>query len=483
MRLSQILFPNEIMTHGFSDIDFGKPCADSRRLQKNDVFFSENGASYIKEALNTGASAIVIDKDTTIPSCPIPVFRVENVRRQYTLAWKRYTGEPEKALRLIAVTGTNGKTSVTHFLKELLRAAGISAGLIGTVEYSDGIDRYPSEYTTPTPEILYPLFLKMKKNGVSTVVMEASSHAIAQERLYGLSYETAVFTNLTRDHLDYHKTWDAYKATKASLFRSAKNALIHAADPSAKEMAWEAAGDVYYYAQNENADFYIESPLCTKHDIRYSLRFGNETIPVTVPLIGEFNIQNSAAAIAAALLSGIPKETLIQAAGKMVSPPGRLERLNTDTEYTIYIDYAHTPDALEKALNALRPHTERLTVLFGAGGDRDQGKRPEMGRIADTLADRIILTEDNPRSEEPEGILQDILRGIQSKITVLIKNRKEAIEYVLETAHADEIILLAGKGHENYLIDKNGKQRFSEREIIYKYLERKGQNNVSQHER
>jgi UDP-N-acetylmuramoyl-L-alanyl-D-glutamate--2,6-diaminopimelate ligase len=200
-------------------------------------------------------------------------------------------------------------------------------------------------------------------------------------------------------------------------------------------------------------------------------------------LIGEFNIQNSAAAIATALLSGIPKETLIQAAGKMVSPPGRLERLNTDTEYTIYIDYAHTPDALEKALNALRPHTERLTVLFGAGGDRDQGKRPEMGRIADTLADRIILTEDNPRSEDPEGILQDILRGIQSKITVLITNRKEAIEYALETAHADEIILLAGKGHENYLIDKNGKQRFSEREIIYKYLERKGQNNVSQHER
>ena len=483
MRLSQIIFPNETTPHGFSDISFGKPCADSRKLQKNDVFFSENGTSYIKEALDIGASAIVIDKDARVSSCPIPVFRVENVRKQYTLAWKRYTGEPEKNLRLIAVTGTNGKTSVTHFLSELLHASGIPSGLIGTVEYSDGIQSYPSDYTTPTPEILYPLFQKMKQNGIPIAIMEASSHAIAQERLYGLSYETAVFTNLTRDHLDYHKTWDAYKATKASLFRSAKNALIHSDDPAAKEMAWEAAGDVYYYAQNENADFYIENPLCTKHTLRYSLRVEDKTIPVEIPLIGEFNIQNSAAAIATAFLAGIPAETLTQAASRISAPPGRLEKLRTDTEYTVYIDYAHTPDALEKALRALRPHTSRLTVLFGAGGDRDHGKRPEMGMVADTLADRIILTDDNPRSENSESILYDILRGIQSKIPVLIINRKEAIEYALETAHADEIILLAGKGHENYLIDKNGKHPFSEREIVCKYLERKGQNHVSQHER
>lgn len=482
MLLSQILYQNEIVSHGFSNIQIGKPCADSRKLQKNDVFFSENGASYIEEALKKGASAIVIDKDTPLSSLPIPIFRVENIRKQYTLAWQRYTEHPEKSLRLIAVTGTNGKTSVSYFLAELLRTAGFPTGLIGTVEYSDGIDRYPSDYTTPTPEILYPLLRKMKENGVIFAVMEASSHAIAQERLCGLTYETAIFTNLTRDHLDYHKTWDAYKAAKASLFRVAEHSLINLDDNAAMEMAFEAAGDVYYYAKDPKAEFVIEDPLCTKHDLRYSLRIENELLPLKIPLIGDFHIYNSAAAIAAAYLAGIPAEALIKTASRLSAPTGRLEKLPTDTEYTIYIDYAHTPDALVKVLGTLRPLAKRLTVLFGAGGDRDRGKRPEMGKIADTFADRIILTSDNPRNEDPESILRDVMRGIQNKPTILIPDRQEAIEYAMETAHTDEIILLAGKGHESYLIDKNGKHRFSEREIVCKYVERKGHKNVSQHE-
>ncbi len=482
MRLSQILFPNETISHGFSDISFEKPCADTRELSMRDVFFSENGASYITEAVEKGASAIVIDAETALAPLKIPVFRVENVRKQYALAWARYTGHPEKSLRLIAVTGTNGKTSVSYFLAELLRKAGYPTGLVGTVEYGDGKNRYPSDYTTPTPEKLYPLLQKMKENGVIFAVMEASSHAIAQERLHGLTFETAIFTNLTRDHLDYHKTWDAYKATKASLFRNAKHSLINLYDPSAKEMAWQATGDVYYYAKNPEAEFVIEHPLCTKHDIRYSLRIGNEAFPLQIPLIGSFHIENSAAAISAAYLAGIPKETLLSAAHLMKAPTGRLEKLDTDTEYDIYIDYAHTADALEKALTALRPHTERLTVLFGAGGDRDRGKRPEMGKTADRLADRIILTSDNPRSESPEDIIEDVMRGIQSTETVCIPDRKEAIEYALATAKAGEILLLAGKGHETYLIDRNGKHDFSERDIVSDYLQRKGKENVSQHE-
>ena len=482
MLLSQILYQNEILSHGFSDLHIGKPCADSRRLQKNDVFFSENGTSYIEEAIKKGASAVVVDKKDHIASLPIPIFRVEDARKQHTLAWQRYTGHPEKSLQLIAVTGTNGKTSVSWLLANLLRMSGVQAGLIGTVEYSDGIHRYPSDYTTPTPDLLYPLLMKMRENGTKIAVMEASSHAIAQKRLYGLTYETAIFTNLTRDHLDYHKTWDAYKAAKASLFRTAKNSIINADDDAAREMAFEAAGDVYYYGKNQNAEFIIENPLRTKHDIRYSLRIGSELLPLKIPLVGDFHICNSAAAIAAAYLAGIPSETLISASSHISAPPGRLEKLDTETEYTIYIDYAHTPDALEKALLALRHHAKRLTVLFGAGGDRDRGKRPEMGTVADALADRIVLTSDNPRGEDPELILHDVMRGIQSKKPVLIPDRKEAIEYAMETARTDEIILLAGKGHESYLIDKNGKHPFSEREIVCKYLERKGHKNVSQHE-
>jgi UDP-N-acetylmuramoyl-L-alanyl-D-glutamate--2,6-diaminopimelate ligase len=482
MLLSHLLHQNEILSHGFSDIQIEKPCADSRALQKNDVFFSENSASYIEDAIRKGASAIVVGKDAPVSSLPIPVFRVENVRKQYTLAWQRYTGHPEKSLRLIAVTGTNGKTSVSFFLAEILRIAGILAGLIGTVENSDGTHRYPSDYTTPTPEILYPMLLKMKQNGIPFAVMEASSHAIAQERLYGLSFETAVFTNLTRDHLDYHKTWDAYKSAKASLFRAAQNALINTDDSTAREMAFEATGDVYYYGKDKDAEFVIEDALCTKNEIRYSLRIGSERLPLRLPLIGDFHVYNSAAAIAAAYLAGIPSEVLISAASRIHAPIGRLEKLIADTEYTIYIDYAHTPDALKKALTALRPLTGRLTVLFGAGGDRDRGKRPEMGSTADAIADRIILTNDNPRSEDPEQIFHDIMRGIRNKPTVLIPDRKEAIVYAMETARTDEIILLAGKGHERYLIDKNGKHPFSEREIVCKYLERKGHKNVSQHE-
>jgi UDP-N-acetylmuramoyl-L-alanyl-D-glutamate--2,6-diaminopimelate ligase len=482
MYLSQILFPSETVSHGFSDILFEKPCAYTGEVSKGDVFFSENGASYIKEAIEKGACAIVLDAKTALSPLEIPVFRVENVRKQYALAWARYTGHPEKSLRLIAVTGTNGKTSVSYFLSKLLQKAGYPTGLVGTVEYTDGKNRYPSDYTTPPPERLYPLLQKMKENGVTFAVMEASSHAIAQERLYGLTFELAIFTNLTRDHIDYHKTWDTYKATKSSLFRNAEHSLLNLDDPSAKDMAWQARGDVYYYGQNPSAELVIEHPLCTKYDIRYSLRIGNELLPLQIPLVGGFHIENTAAAISAAYLMGIPKETLQSSAALLQTPTGRLERLDTDTEYDIYIDYAHTPDALKKALTALRPHTERLTVLFGAGGDRDRGKRPEMGKVADALSDRIILTSDNPRSESPRDIIADMMRGIQGAKTLCIPDRKEAIEYALATATAGEILLLAGKGHETYLIDKNGKHDFSERDIVSYYLQRKGKENVSQHE-
>ncbi len=482
MRLSEILYEKEIQGHGFLDIEIEKPCADSRYLQKNDVFFSENGTSYIEEAVTKGACAVIVDYGISLPTLSVPVFRVKNTRKQYALAWQRYTGHPERDIRLIAVTGTNGKTSVSYFLAQLLAAQGYKVGTVGTVAYTDGVNSYSSEYTTPPPDLLYPLLSKMKENGVTFAVMEASSHAIAQERLYDLDFEIAIFTNLTRDHLDYHKTWESYKGVKASLFRNAALSLLNFDDDSAMEMAFEAAGDVYYYAKTQNADFEILDPLCEKHNIRYSLRFGKELLPLEIPLIGDFHIYNTAAAIAAAYLLGISGETLKKAAAELKAPMGRLEKLETDTEYTVYIDYAHTPDALKKALEALRPHTERLTVLFGAGGDRDPGKRPEMGKVADTIADRIILTSDNPRGENPETILCDVMRGIQKKSTTQIPDRKEAIEYAMKTALADEIILLAGKGHESYLIDKNGKHHFSEREIVCKYLERKGQENVSQHE-
>ena len=478
MRFSDIIHPCEILssTQFISDFPVGMPCRDSRKLKRGDVFFctegtNQSGFSYIGEAKSAGASAIVTSPGGAVRAgrMGIPAIEVEDVRRAYALAWSRYSGEPQKALRLMAVTGTNGKTSVSTFLCELLRAAGHSAGLIGTVEYSDGQHSAASDYTTPPPEELYPLLQDMKRAGTEFAVMEASSHAISQDRLFGLDFETGIFTNLSRDHLDYHKTWEAYRAAKAKLFPACKRSLLNLDDPEALYMGFAAGGEVYYFSEKDkNAEFFIELPELSADGIRYQLVYGEERIPVCCPLIGSFNIYNTAAAIAAARLAGIPADALSEAAKRLTAPPGRLEKLDTGSDFSVFIDYAHTPDALEKALSALRPFTSRLTVLFGAGGERDHGKRPEMGRTAERLADRVIVTSDNPRGEDPLAIIADITAGMTQKKHVCIADRKEAIEYALAHAEAHEIILLAGKGHENYLCDKSGKHAFSERDIVYK---------------
>ncbi len=481
MRLSALLAAESLSIAPISDIEVGKPCADSRTLTKKDVFFSENGADYVRDAIEKGASAIVIDEKTPLPALPIPVFRVKHTKKAYAHAWQAYTEHPERHLRLFAVTGTNGKTSTAHFLAEIFRFAGKRVGTVGTVGNDNGIDLLPSSYTTPPPEILYPLFKTMCANDVTHVVMEASSHAIDQYRLEGLVFETAIFTNLTRDHLDYHGTEAIYRDTKARLFRQAKMSLLNLDDPNAAYMAQKAFGEVRFYAKEHDADIRIQDVICSPEDIRYTLCIGEDIMPLTLPLTGGFHVYNSAAAISCAYFEGIPLSTLIKAANDLRAPCGRLEKLKTDTPYAVYIDYAHTPDALKQALSTLRSLTKHLTVLFGAGGDRDTGKRPEMGRAADMLADRILLTSDNPRTESPSRIISDIRAGILKTPTVAIPDRKEAIEYALATAKDGEIILLAGKGHETYLIDQNGKHPFSERDILYQYLESKGQNHVSEH--
>ena len=472
MHLSHLIKPEEILSNEtLSDTEIGKPVFDFQKLSPTDLFFCEadrNVADFAKKASDKGASALVTSREGAqkIGIASIPVIEVENVRKSYSLAWCRYENEPSRDLRLIAITGTNGKTSVASFLHTLLSAAGIPTGLIGTVEYTAGETHLDSAYTTPPPDILYPLLRNMKESGITTVVMEASSHAIAQHRLYGLTFETAVFTNLSRDHLDYHKTWEAYRDTKASLFANAKNAVIHLGDKQAHYMGFASAGNVYYYGRDPNAEFYIEKPICDGKNIQYSLQTETDTVEIRFPAVGDFHVENSAAAIACALLEGISPQTIEASVKYLHTPTGRMERIPLDTDFSVYIDYAHSPEALEKALTSLRPLTNKLTVLFGAGGDRDQGKRPQMGAIAETLADLVILTSDNPRSESPERILDDIEKGMQKQNHLRVPDRREAILLALKQAESGEILLLAGKGHENYTIDQNGKHAFSEKEII-----------------
>ena len=477
MQFSHIIKPEEILFSSKPwDADIGVPRSDFRKLRKGDVFFCEDGFhesgfSYVARAPEKGALAVVTSRGGAkrIGTLPIPVFEVENVRKSYALAWSRYEDHPENALRLIAVTGTNGKTSVSYFLHTLLSACGVPAGLIGTVEYTDGKTSLPSSYTTPPPDILYPMLREMRDKGIRTVVMEASSHAIAQERLYGLRFETAVFTGLSRDHLDYHKTWEEYRDTKASLFTQTKNALIHLNDAQAKYMGSSATGNVYYYGRNPEADFYIRIPKYGVHGISYTLCSEKNVFPVSIPVIGKFHIENSAAAIACADLEGIDGKTIAKAVQQLRAPTGRLEKVSLDTDFAVYIDYAHSPEALTAALSSLRPFTKKLTVLFGAGGDRDKGKRPGMGAAAEALADLVILTDDNPRNEAPSAILDDIEKGMKKENHIRIENREKAIIWALNQAEKGEILLLAGKGHENYTIDQTGKHPFSEKEIIQKW--------------
>jgi len=479
MHLSHIIRADEILSSEKPLLaEIGKPEADFRKLCPNDVFFCENGFSE-SEITRTnvltekGVAAVVTSEGGTerLGNVAVPVIEVENVRKSYALAWSRYLGEPEKGLRLIAITGTNGKTSVASFLYTLLRAADIPTGLIGTVEYRSVGSETPSQYTTPPPDILYPLLADMKQKGITTVVMEASSHAIAQHRLYGLRFETAVFTNLSRDHLDYHKTWEAYRDVKASLFSHAKNAVLCLSDVQAKYMGFSASGNVYYYGNDPSAEFHIQDPICDENGIRYLLNIGKESIAISFSAVGAFHVENSAAAVACAVLEGVPLPMIESAAKRLHSPKGRLEKLVLPTDFSIYLDYAHSPEALEHALSSLRPMTKKLTVLFGAGGDRDKGKRPQMGAVAERLADFIILTDDNPRTEPPDSIIDDIEKGMRGKSHVRIRGRREAILAALKQAQKGEILLLAGKGHENYIIDESGKHPFSEKEIIEKALE------------
>ena len=392
-------------------------------------------------------------------------------RRETALFYQNQTGHPEQKLRLVAVTGTNGKTTVSTLLQTILTENGERVGLIGTVECFDGKIYSPSEYTTPPPHILYPLLARMVKNGVTTVIMEASSHALSQERLYGLHFALAIFTNLTRDHLDYHGTREAYLAAKAKLFESASIALLNADDDAAAELAFHASGKVYYYAKHRSAaEFSIENAHCEEDSLSYTLQTMDGSLSIHANLIGRFNVYNTAAALSAASLLGVSHERLERAAKKLSAPRGRMERLPDTDDLRIFIDYAHTPDALSGALMALKPHTKKLTALFGAGGERDKGKRADMGRIAETIADRVIVTSDNPREEKPEAILRDILSGMKNEKHKVLADRAEAIRHAILTAESGETILLAGKGHEAYMLDGSGKHDFSEREIVEKAI-------------
>ncbi len=449
--------------------------SDSRKAGEGCAFVcikgpAVDGHDFAKAAAEKGAAVIICEKDLGL-SNQIIVEDTRSLFAEMSAAWFSY---PAKALKIVGVTGTNGKTSTTYMLKNIIEAAGHKCGLIGTIQNMIGEEIVPAKNTTPGIYELNELFSKMRDKGCEYVLMEVSSHALDQDRVKGIEFEAAVFTNLTQDHLDYHITMDNYLEAKKKLFRMCKTAVINADDAYCEKlMNGLDCKIVTYSAENEAATYLAENTSYRADGLEYDLKTTDKTYQMRVKTGGRFTVYNSMAAAICAKELGFDLEAASKALAEMAGVKGRAEVYPTGRDFTIIIDYAHTPDGLENILRAFHGCKRgRLVALFGCGGDRDRAKRPIMGRVACDFADYVIVTSDNPRSEEPALIIEDILEGVKGTSTLytVIENRGEAIKFAIENAQKDDIIVLAGKGHETYQILKNETIHFDEREVIAQVL-------------
>ena len=432
--------------------------SDSRKVRPGDLFaavagYRQDGNAFIAEAVSRGAAAVLTDRP--VEGLPIPILVTADIRKTLALVACRFYQNDLKDMLIVGVTGTNGKTTITYLMESILSHAGFSSGVIGTVSYRWPGHEETAGQTTPGIIELLSMIQTMRRDGVNAVVMEASSHALDQHRVTGIGFDAAIFTNLTRDHLDYHQNMEAYGAAKARLFSLLKPSgmgVVNADDPAHDLMISSANGRCVTYAIASEADYRAENVRTEDGVTRFSIRRGAESIQISTPLLGRFNILNVTAAVAAGIELGLDRESVLAGIATMSKVRGRMETITSANGFRVVIDYAHTPDALENVLSAAREFTSRrLVVVFGCGGDRDRGKRPQMGRIASKLADQVFVTSDNPRSEKPEAIVLDILNGIEAKRkAVAVVDRKLAIQSALEEARPGDTVVIAGKGHETY---------------------------------
>lgn len=434
---------------------------------------ADDGHRFVPQAIAAGAVAVIGDQVT---ECSVPFLQVRDARLAAQVLAEAWHRHPAAALRLIGVTGTNGKTTTTALARHLLDREG-TTGSLGTIGAWDGkgarVETGPGDLTTPGPLDLQAILARMVEAGVGTVVMEASSHALDQGRLDRIAFAAGAFTNLTRDHLDYHRTMDAYRSAKlrlADLVAEDGVLAVNADEPAwavlhrdRRLLSWGRSPDAAVRADDVH-------PLPTGSRFTLAGRFGSA--PVTLPLPGEFNVSNALAAAAIALGVGVPFDEVVERLATAPQVPGRLERI-VDAPFAVLRDYAHTPDALERALAALRVITPRhLIVVFGCGGDRDRGKRPQMGQVAVAGADRVYITSDNPRTEDPDRIIDDIVAGLRPGSYERETDRHIAIAMAIGSAGPGDTVLLAGKGHETYQINGTVKTPFDERDIVLGLLGR-----------
>jgi UDP-N-acetylmuramoyl-L-alanyl-D-glutamate--2,6-diaminopimelate ligase len=453
-------------------------CEDSRRIKSGDLFCAvagelTDGRDYIKAAIANGAAAVLGEAPLPKMSNPlVPMIAVEGLGGRLSEIAGRFYGNPSEALSVFAVTGTNGKTSFTQFLAQALSSASVKCGMIGTM--GSGVSGSPIEpgLTTPAAIDIQRKLREFVDYGCESVVLEASSHGLVQGRLKNVRVGTAVLTNITHEHLDYHGTFESYRKAKERLFHidSVSNAVINLDDEFASDLVAGLSGGVRVigYSVEKETDVLLIDALATDSGVEFSVSIYGEIIKARLPLFGLFNVQNVLAVIATFVSMGWCASQ-IEASLKSLSPVlGRMDVLRRAGRPTIVVDYAHTPDALEKALSAVQTHFPKhhISCVFGCGGDRDSSKRPVMGEIASRLADRVVLTSDNPRGENPESIIREIQVGVEGADLHVNADRAEAIRNAIDLASGNGIIVIAGKGHEDYQELASGRVPFSDYAVI-----------------
>jgi UDP-N-acetylmuramoyl-L-alanyl-D-glutamate--2,6-diaminopimelate ligase len=456
---------------------------DSRAVTGGSLFVAVKGErvdghAFVEQAIMAGAVAVVAQ--ASVASGSLPFVLVTDSRKALGLLGSRFQGDPSNRLKMIGVTGTNGKTTTTYLCKAVLEGIGQRVGLIGTVAYQIGQETIPASHTTPGALDLQALLAKMVESGLTTAVMEVSSHALALDRIAGCEYDVAVFTNLTQDHLDFHHTMDEYFEAKLRLFtglargqKAGKLALVNLDDPYGAAIRAACPVPVWGYALKNRAELKAERVHLSLTGTTFTAATPSGSFTVESRLVGEHNVYNLLGAIGVALHEGATSDQICEATAHIANVPGRFERVSSGQDFTVVVDYAHTEDALLRLLTAAQTlKTGRIITVFGCGGDRDRGKRPKMGRTAVEYSDVVVLTSDNPRTEDPMAILREVEVGVRDALVRrshvqyhLVPDRREAIGAAIREAHRGDMVLIAGKGHEDYQIIGTKKFNFDDREV------------------
>lgn len=481
MKLLEVLNKVEgIQARGNLALEINEIKCDSRLVNPGDMFvavvgYKTDGHEYLQNVINAGASVIAVEEGhVDIDNIPneITVIVAQDTRKLLAICACNYYGNPSREFKLVGVTGTKGKTTTTYMIKSILERAGKKVGLIGTIANMIGDKAIEASRTTPESIDLQKLFRQMADEKVDVVVMEVSSHSLALDRVYGCMFDIAVFTNLTQDHLDFHENFDNYLAAKAKLFTMAKEGFVNCDDMYAKKLMNLATCPITTYGIDNNPYVSARDIIITNSYSDFKLPFNKMMQRIRVSIPGRFTVYNALAAICVAVKLGADVDHVVEGL-ENIKVPGRSEVVPNVRNFTVMVDYAHSPDSLENILRAVKSYTKgKVICVFGCGGDRDKGKRPMMGEIAGKIAGYTVITSDNPRSEDPKEIIREIEEGIKKtkgQYTVIV-DRKKAIEHAIRKAQKNDLVLVAGKGHETYQEIKGEKHHFDDKEVIAEAL-------------